>query len=306
MIHDQMACYHPLSAFRNPGSGEVRFFDRGDGDPLSLPCGQCIGCRLERSRQWAVRIVHEAACWPSNVFVTLTYRDDVLPDSLDYSHVQAFLKRLRFKFSGSKIRFFCVGEYGSTTFRPHYHIILFNCFFSDRLLFKTGDFPLYTSKVLSDLWGLGHVVYGDVSFESAAYCARYCVDKLTGDYDSMSPELQVRYREKYEYISPSSGEIVNRSLEFAHMSLKPGIGSTWLDKFSSDVYPSDEVIMRGKSFKPPRYYDRRFLATSDFMDDVLYKRYLDSTKNSLDNSLQRLEVRETVAKARLSLIKRDL
>ena len=299
-----MACYHPVSAWQTE-TGDVVFVERGAiARALTLPCGQCIGCRLERSRQWAVRILHEAACWDSSVFVTLTYDQDNCPVSLDYADVQRFLKRLRSRL-GSKVRFFCVGEYGDNTSRPHYHVILFNVTFSDACSFKRGDYPLFTSKLLTETWGLGHSVFGAVTFESAAYCARYCVGKITGDYESLSPDLKARYDSKYRFLDVD-GVLHERVKEFAHMSLKPGIGATWLDRFSSEVYPRDEVIVRGKQCKPPRYYDRRFLATSEFSDDVLWQRQLDAAKNFFDNSDERLAVRETVALARLGLSSRKL
>ena len=108
--------------------GSVKFVSRnkrGVEACLELPCGQCIGCRLERSRQWAMRCLHEASLHENNAFITLTYDDSNLPrgGSLDYSDFQKFMKRLR-KRIGRKVSFYCGGEYGDThsisvdTFRP--------------------------------------------------------------------------------------------------------------------------------------------------------------------------------------------
>ena len=77
-----MACFHPITAWRanvgvNAGTGKVPIvFKKEYGIPdteMQVPCGQCIGCRLERSRQWAIRCVHEASLHPINCFITLTY-----------------------------------------------------------------------------------------------------------------------------------------------------------------------------------------------------------------------------------------
>ena len=97
-------CFHPLDAWQC-SNGDVVFTDnlaRNDViRRLSLPCGRCVGCRLERSRQWAVRCMHEASMHMFNSFVTLTY-DDHLPEynSLNYKHFQDFMKRLRKSHNG--------------------------------------------------------------------------------------------------------------------------------------------------------------------------------------------------------------
>jgi len=116
-----MACYRPLSAWRgsklNPATGKRPIVFRASEAyldmPMTLPCGQCIGCRLERSRQWAIRSVHEASLYDSNCFVTLTYSDSHLPRdcSLDPDAVPLFMKRLRKRF-GDGIRVFYCCVYG--------------------------------------------------------------------------------------------------------------------------------------------------------------------------------------------------
>jgi hypothetical protein len=92
-----MACYHPIGAYQKRAGGPVYFKNDGAGMPLQLPCGQCVGCKLERSRQWAVRCMHEASLYENNCFVTLTLDDDHLPSdgSLDKDIFQRFMKRLR-------------------------------------------------------------------------------------------------------------------------------------------------------------------------------------------------------------------
>lgn len=245
-----MACFRPLRAYRAHGGGVV--FNRKEGFPdlpLDLACGQCIGCRVERSRQWALRCVHEASQHDRNCFVTLTYRPgDVPPDgSLDVRHWQLFAKRMR-KAIGP-FRFLHCGEYGETNFRPHYHALIFGQDFGrDRKLWRRdGDQELFTSQQLEDLWGLGFCTIGRLNYQTAAYVARYTLKKVTGD----------KAEEHYRRIDLETGEEYSVRPEYATMSRRPGIGATWFDKFHRDVYPADEVIHEGRSYRPPVYYDRR-------------------------------------------------
>lgn len=322
-----MACFRPIRAFKC-ADGAVVFSELVRHDivaNLDLPCGQCIGCRLERSRQWAVRCMHEAQLHQDNCFITLTYDDEHLPDygTLVYADFQRFMKRLRKFFSlpanvrfgtrahGSSalsdfgvrrnlpIRFYMCGEYGELNFRPHFHACLFGIDFSDRIYFSTGASAakVYTSAVLSSLWPFGFASVGDVTFESAAYIARYIVQKITGDAAV----------QRYSVVDKETGEMFFREPEFNHMSLKPGIGAGWYEKFHSDVYPSGEVYVRGKLCRAPRYYDKRFVRDyPDQGNELAYRRYLDSLQYSDDNTSERLRVREMVLAARLQFLKRSI
>lgn len=300
-----MACFHPVSAFQTE-SGDVVFVERGRiRRPLFLPCGQCVGCRLERSRQWAVRCMHEAQLYEQNVFVTLTYNDDNLPTdlSLNYRHFQLFMKRLRKDFAGRNVRFYMCGEYGEDFQRPHFHACLFNCFFTDRKLHSSlaSGSKLYTSERLSELWPYGFSSIGDVTFESAAYIARYVMKKITG------PPA----KEHYERVNWATGEITEVVPEFNRMSLKPGIGAEWFKRYRADVYgvdgAKDYVIVRGNKVKPPRYYDNLLKAAEDFSSDyVEFLRSQKAKKFGDENSPERLRVREQCTKAALKLKVRSL
>ena len=297
-----MPCFHPLDAWQC-SNGDVVFTDnlaRNDViRRLALPCGRCVGCRLERSRQWAVRCMHEASMHMFNSFVTLTYDDDHLPEynSLNYKHFQDFMKRLRKSHNG--VRFYMCGEYGEDFSRPHYHALLFNCFFPDRKKHSTGDSGsvIYTSEALSKLWPFGFASIGDVTFESAAYCSRYIMKKVTGDLAESH----------YETVDLSTGEVSARVPEFNRMSLKPGIGADWIKRYNRDVYPRDVVIARGHESKPPRYYDK-FLqrCDADKLEEVKFSRYTRSKLNVEDSFPERLAVREEVTKARISSLSRKL
>lgn len=292
-----VACFHPLQAWQRP-TGEVVFVERGSiARCLTLPCGQCIGCRLERARQWSVRVMHEASLHDSNYFVTLTYDDDHLPHdgSLTYRHFQLFMKRLRKVHPG--VRFFMCGEYGERQRRPHYHACFFNLVLPDLVLFSESGFKLFTSKSLSELWPHGFVSVGAVTFESACYVASYTMKKVTG------PDAVEWYRS----VNPYTGECHDVVPEFVRMSLKPGIGAGWIAKFTSDVYPEDVVVVNGARAKPPRYYDKFLaLADSDLSDFIAFTRYTKSFAGAADTTPERLAVREQVVSARFSLKVRNL
>lgn len=206
------------------------------------------------------------------------------------------MKRLRKRFHKQTIRFYMCGEYGENLGRPHFHACLFGIDFSDRLYFKrTADCTTYTSKTLSDLWPMGHSLIGEVTFESAAYCARYCVAKVTGDNANAW----------YEATDTETGEIIHRTPEFNHMSLKPGIGGNWLRLYYSDIYPSGECVINGKPFSPPRYYNKKANRLQRFEPYELQRTNFAAT-HAHDNTDERLRVQEKVAAARLKLSKRYL
>lgn len=290
-----MACYHPLSAFKL--GGQIHFGAPSSSlvQPLKLPCGQCIGCRLERSRQWATRIMFESQFHEENCFITLTYRDEDLPypPSLDYRHFQLFMKRLR-KQLGHKVRFYACGEYGDEYFRPHFHACLFGVdFYSDRYFFNYSPSgkPLYRSPLLERCWTAGHSSIGDLTFESAAYVARYVTKKITGD---VAPDY-------YQFVDSQTGEVFQLKPEFARMSLKPGIGGAWFDKYSSDVYKDhDYVIVRGRQCRPPRYFDRLLERVDPArFEEVKADRVKKAEKYAANNTADRLAVREEVQLAAL-------
>lgn len=300
-----MPCYHPLTAYWDKASGAVFFDlkDQGRGETIELPCGRCVGCRLERARQWAMRITHEASMWDQSTFDTLTYAPEHLPPggSLRYRDVQLFLKRLRKKFLGRRIPFFVCGEYGEKENRPHYHIILFNHAWSDRKLLKekNGN-KVYTSETLSKLWGLGDCVSGSVTFESASYVARYSMGKITGDLA----------QEHYRSVDLETGEVVQRVPEFAHMSTRPAIGRLWIERFMSDVFPRGLCVARGRECVPPRYYmqqwKRRFSARGDAVQLLEEQRAAAKRARYLDNTPERLADKERVANALVSLKTRSI
>lgn len=284
-----MPCYHPLSAWRCPDSGSIEFVDRGRGDRLDLPCGRCIGCRLERSRQWATRIMFESQFHGANSFITLTYDDEHMPfpPSLHYPHFQKFMKRARK--SLGPLRFFMCGEYGEEFFRPHYHACIFGTDFPDRVLWErrpTGD--VFRSPALERLWPFGYSSVCELNFQTAAYVARYVLKKVTGD------AAEAHYR----FVDVETGEVHQRVPEFAHMSLKPGIGGPFFDRYKDDIFPHDFVVVNGVKCRPPRYFDK-LLRRSDVAEFDFLKSDRSCNPLSVHNSDSRLVVREQVQLAAL-------
>lgn len=293
-----MACFHPIQGYR-------RRNDRGIGwrpaevwidQPMSVPCGQCIGCRLEHSRQWAVRMMHEAQLWESNWFVTLTYDDDHIPEwgSLRKKDFQGFINKLRKARPRTKIRYFHCGEYGDETRRPHYHAALFNVDFPDMQLgVHRGEHRTYHSRELTELWGKGITELGGLTFESAGYIARYVTKKITGK----------KADSHYTRVDPETGELRRIEREYATMSRRPGIGAGWLERYQGEVYPADEVVMRGKVSKPPRYYDKKLEQNNpDLHTSVLEMRR--KNRDRQNQTEDRLHVREVCTMARTKLFHR--
>jgi hypothetical protein len=290
-----MACYHPLLAYRS--EGKITFnkpFPYAKG--FNLPCGQCVGCRLEYSRQWAVRLVHENQMHEKSCFITLTFNEEELgkrdnPNSVDVRDFQLFMKRLRKKHK--KIRFFHCGEYGEKNQRPHYHALIFGYEFPDRYLWQTRHKQkYYRSEELEKLWPYGHVVIGEVTFTSCAYVARYIMKKQKGK------------NAETHYHNPTTGEVINP--EYCTMSRKPGIGYEWFEKYKTDVYPNDFCIINGKKIRPPRYYDN--LLSEEELEEIKNKRKENAPEvyAEYDERMDRLFVEEQVKIEQLNRLVRDL
>lgn len=302
-----MTCYHPMKGWRSrevgaTGKRKVTFNpSQGYADlPVTVPCGQCIGCRLEKSRQWAIRCSHEASLHKQNSFITLTYNEANLPPSgsLNLRHFQLFMKRLRKRVHPDKIRFFHCGEYGSKLKRPHYHACLFGYDFPDKRIHTIrNEQPLYISKILEETWGMGFCTTGEVTFKSAAYVARYITKKVTG-------AQSVEYYTKTNF---QTGEVTFLKPEYTSMSLKPGIGSTWFEEYSEDVFPGDFVVINGKKMRPPKFYDRRLEKMSEReYRDIRSKRIKAGKKRTDDTTPARLKVREKVQELKAERLIRPL
>lgn len=279
-----MSCYHPVIAYNvTPDQGDL--FQRvvldfrppvdfeceqkmiRQGRRLLLPCRKCVGCRLDKSREWANRILLEQLYHQESWFITLTYDDEHLPPAfpvdpatgeilsvhatLVKSDLQKFFKRLRFN-SKQRIRYYACGEYGTQTYRPHYHAIIFGLHLDDLKVIKRnfGGQPYYTSDFISKCWPFGIHIIGRVTFESAAYVARYTMKKATHGYTK-------DYYEKAA-IEP----------EYQVMSLKPGIGfQYYVDHPEMFDFKSFSVSTPsgGVRMYPPEYFRKKWV------EDHLYQ-----------------------------------
>lgn len=307
-----MSCYHPLHAVRlhNTSDKPIIVGARRDVkdnvipdailsgrspmsyDHLYLPCGQCIGCRMDYARRWADRMMLELESHSTAYFITLTYDDDhvsvshyatsfwhIAPDgrkrlypsirddlvaddwtvepvmdgtslTLCPPHVRDWLKRLRrqqeYHHNGNKIRYYLVGEYGSTTARPHYHAIIYGLQLDDLEPFgrsAAGNYPYYRSATLERTWTYGYVGVANVTWETCAYTARYMLKKHKG----ATADVYTKYALQPEY---------------SVMSRCPGIGANYYVDHRDEIYANDEIIIStprgGRVIRPPQYYDKMY------------------------------------------------
>lgn len=304
-----MPCYYPITGYQPHGGGPLSFnHNAKDHNTIIIPCGRCTGCRLTTAREWATRCMHEKQMHKYNCYATLTYDEKNLPEdrSLQYRDFQLFMKRLRKSLSkesatlhtaSSKVRFYMGGEYGEKYGRPHFHACLFGMDFADRTYhMKTpAGFKIYTSPTLNKIWKNGFASIGEITFQSAAYIARYIMKKQTGDGN----------KKHYHIIDLETGEIYIRTKEFNQMSRKPGIGKTWLDQYHKDAYPHGKVIVRGHQTNTPRYYDKEFKKIDQLAyEELQYQRQLETKLHTADQTPERLHVQEQVQLAKIRSLKR--
>lgn len=259
-----------------------------------------------------MRIQNEASLFENNCFITLTYNDEHIPlnGGLNKRDFQLFMKRLRKAATAKRpnsistdnadgtIRYFHCGEYGENTGRPHYHACLFGIAFTDLVAIQSSrQHTLYQSQTLDDIWKKGHTTVGALTFESAAYTARYVVKKLTG-----------KQADEYESIDAHTGEMETIEPPYATMSRRPGgIGKAWYDKYKTDAYPSDTMVMRGKEMKPPKYYDRIL----EQEDPTLYKQIKAERQRAAKAQTDRdkseeLHAAQTITTSRVNQTSRNL
>ncbi|WNK14510.1 MAG: replication initiator protein [Microvirus sp.] len=302
-----MTCYHPLNAWRSsvPGVKSLNFKPSLSSvtQHLQIPCGRCIGCKLEYARQWGVRCLHEQKYHSESCFLTLTYDSEQLPDlgTLVPVHLDKFHKSLRnhveyyYPFV-PQLKWFACGEYGTRRQRPHYHSCIFGFDFFDKQKFKSlpsGE-VLYISDTLQSLWPYGQATLGALTQASAEYTARYAAKKLTRE----------EQEKKYQSLDLRTGEIGKLHEEFSRMS--KGIGLRHYLQYGCSIYPVDSVVVGGRQAKPPRYYDKR-LALDEPVTGFLVgmRRTYQSKKKEADNTPERLGVKEKVRKSKIKSLLRS-
>lgn len=303
-----MPCFEPLIGYRWP-NGKVRLkpFDHNQVDTQQVPCGRCLGCRIDHARGWAIRSVHEAKDNKHNVFLTLTYRPEDLPahGGLRHKDVQAFFKNTRrwFEYNhDGKFKYVQCGEYGSQGSRPHYHACVFGLHFPDAKPWKkTGSGAvIYRSEQLEKLWPHGFASIGEVNEQTAGYTARYTMKKLKEESPEKDSQDNVHTDE--------------------YLVCSKGIGLNWLQKNWPDVYPADQVVIKTKSgyrsYKPPRYYDKKVEEwRPDIMEKVKAEREAQAKRDLLDpkkpifgslKHTERMAHRAEFKKQQLQQLRREL
>lgn len=309
-----MPCYSPNHCHKDGlnENGRMKIIWRGQNKGLErveIPCGKCIGCKLEYSRNVATRCMLEASMHDDNSFVTLTYDDAKLPPGFDgnlsVKEHQCFMKRLRKNFS-RPIKFYMAGEYGGLFGRPHYHYLLFGVDFLDKKLECTRDGErVYSSATLEQIWPYGFSSIGSVNFKSASYVARYCLKKVGQPVERVKdPESGLMYQ-----VDKVSGEC--KIAEFTQMSrggrTGRGIAYGWFQKYGLvDVFPSDEVIVNGKIQKPPRYFDKLLEKFDPDLYDSIKAERARYTRDWNEESDLRLRVKEQVKMAQIKVLQRPL
>ncbi len=213
------------------------------------------------------------------------------------------MKRFR-KAYDKEIRYYHCGEYGEATedndfvARPHYHAIIFNHEFKDKILHKVSNgHNIYISPTLDDLWTKGFAYIGTVTFESAAYVARYIMKKVNGK----------QAEEHYQRTDHMTGEVINLQPEYTTMSRgarkgKGGLGKQWLDKFKDDVFRDDFIVgPGGLIIKPPKYYD----TFNPDIEETKEKRKEEMSKHKKDLTPERLATREQCKIAQIKTLARN-
>lgn len=329
-----MPCFSPLKAYKEWTPEEAKYKvtiigqadDRIErlktprGEFFEIPCGHCIGCRLDYAKEWANRCMLEAKEYKHNEMLTLTYNEENLPvtktekthegivehATLVKKDVQDFLKRLRQtwkrKYNWENIRFYMCGEYGELNGRPHYHLIMFNLPVFDKEYLNTNKkgYEQMTSKEIEAIWGKGRIALSPVNWETCSYVARYIMKKQKG------PGSKEYYEEK--------GQIP----EYVCMSRNPGIARNYYEQKKDTIYLTDEIFIPTKNgiqkVRPNRYFDKLYdIEEPGIMSDIKRKREA-KAEASLKNEINRtdlkktmyLKVKEANKKAQTRTLKRDL
>ncbi|AYP28675.1 MAG: putative replication initiation protein [Microviridae sp.] len=248
-----MPCASPLTQYYNPKDGTWDFKKRAISriyPERQLDCGVCIECRVRKSREWAIRCYHEQKMHRENSWLTLSYESN--PVTLRREDIRVFVKSLRN--AGYRFRYFGCGEYGEQTLRPHYHLCIFGLNFPDRYAWKNNHGNiLYRSQTLEKYWLHGNSWIGEITDQSAKYTAGYTYKKLNGKArDELDPDTGLK---PYERITVD-GEIVDVIPEQLFVSNRPGIGHDWFMNYYQEVYPANHVVMNGREYPPPKYYDK--------------------------------------------------
>lgn len=289
-----MSCFEPLTAYQMiyaDYTSEIRFTRPKSGKfkELKVPCGKCLGCKLDKANDWSIRCWCEMQQWKNNCFITLTYDDNHIPQGgyLDKRDVQLFMKKLRYYHEGIEewtnpitgkkekpIRFMLCGEYGPNgTRRPHYHLLIFN-WKPDKLKFhkenQWGD-RIMTSKDIENIWGKGFITVGELTYKSACYVARYTTKKMFN-------ETKIKDLKKAE-IQP----------EFILMSRMPGIGYKYWNDYKTEILNREGILIKlkdkVKNKKIPKYFERKY---KEQIGDKNWLKYSDKKQRKAKKTMKEI------------------
>lgn len=266
-----MSCNAPIRAFqlmaKNSEGKNVILFNEKDVRgknyiETELPCGRCMGCRIEKARSLAIRCMHESEMFEFNCCLTLTYDDDHIDEdhSLRPDDWKTFIHNLRQTDEGFQevicpddkirrpIRYIQTGEYGDIDQRPHHHAMLFNYDFIDKQYLYTSDAGqrYYESQRLEELWPHGIAHISEVNSSAANYICRYCTKKIIEEIEET----------KYQRINENTGEIYEVLPEYSTKSNRPGLGRFWLDKYGKETFDRGYLYSNGHKAAIPKYYER--------------------------------------------------
>ncbi|WNK14271.1 MAG: replication initiator protein [Microvirus sp.] len=197
---------------------------------IPFNCGKCIACRKRNAKELARRCVLHASLYENNCFVTLTYDESAIGNNtLDYTDIQKFKKRLRKSLNGKKIEIFNVHEYGKQG-RKHWHLVIFNHDFSDKTLYTTNNsIPIYTSEELQRLWPFGYNTVGDVNEASAMYQAQYTQKDIINGNDNNAKKAKSNHS---------------------------GIGKPYFNKHWKQLLSLGYVPINNEKMPLPRYFEK--------------------------------------------------
>lgn len=276
----------------NKGHGSVPASLNGDYIEKwsAIPCGSCLSCRITRAAEMADRAMLEMQYHDKACFITLTYDDEHIirtnwsdpvsgemgvSETLFKKHYIDFIKRLRKYYKDVDIRYILCGEYGDTTFRPHYHAIIFGIFPEDALPYSVNhrNQLLYTSDILTKLWRNGYVIVGECTRDSCNYVCRYVTKKY---YGSLSDS---EYRSK------------GRIPPFITSSKRPAIGKRWYEDnkdWCLDMPISYPTPDGGHTFDAPRYF-RKLRESVDDGKLIEYNLHRDAKSQIINSQVSHMK-----------------
>lgn len=282
-------------------------------EPHLLPCGKCLSCQIDKSKEWAVRGFHESQCHLENSFVTLTYNDENLPKNgtLLKSDLTNFIKRLRYYIQPLKVKFLAAGEYGSenNSHRPHYHLCIFGYDPRDKIYKFTNKYgdPVYTSKFILKAWqNKGHITVASLNYRTVAYTARYTVKKIVTKEDRIQSEYWIDKttgETNYDPVAYKKGLLMKGKIpEFITMS--NGIGKNWHEKYKTDT-EKDYITVNYAKHKVPKYYDKQLEKTDPELLNKIKARRIKAAKENI-KSEQKLKQEATIKKLHIKQLNRTL